>query len=218
LTETLVVVAVVAILAVLAYPALEAARNKSRSAKLVANMKTISAAMFLYVSDNNGRHLPLQPPPNTRWCIYLRPYLPRYDVPTTYTSVFHDPLDLVKYNTMFHPYAPNITLNRAIFSRVAASIARPARHLMITTGLRDPALGIRNSDGSSGGVQYVNSNYYRTAAQAALMTRAPGVHYGVFADGHFEMVPQATILAEAAKDINARSLLWDGLRNNASGR
>jgi hypothetical protein len=50
------------------------------------------------------------------------------------------------------------------------------------------------------------------------MTRAPGVHYGVFADGHFEMVPQATILAEAAKDINARSLLWDGLRNNASGR
>jgi type II secretory pathway pseudopilin PulG len=215
LTETLVVVAVVAILAVLAYPALEAARNKSRSAKLVANMQSISAAMFLYVSDNNGRHVPVHAGTAGNWRDLLRPYLP-WMSPINYNSVLHDPLDTVKYNA-FHPYAPNLTLNRAIFSRLAASIAQPARHLMVTTGIKDPALGILNANGSAGGVQYVTSNHYRTAAQAALMTRAPGVHYCVFADGHFEMVPQATMIAEAAKDGSRRSLFFDHGQNNAGG-
>jgi prepilin-type N-terminal cleavage/methylation domain-containing protein/prepilin-type processing-associated H-X9-DG protein len=66
LVELLVVIAVVAILAALLLPALASARDKSRQAACVSNLRQIGIALLNYASDNDG-HIPYGPkaPPFT---------------------------------------------------------------------------------------------------------------------------------------------------------
>ncbi|MBR2510524.1 MAG: prepilin-type N-terminal cleavage/methylation domain-containing protein [Lentisphaeria bacterium] len=64
LIELLVVIAIIAILAGMLLPALNKAREKSKNAKCLANMKQISLLMTLYVDDSNGFYAPWQQPKN----------------------------------------------------------------------------------------------------------------------------------------------------------
>ena len=72
LIELLVVIAIIAILAGMLLPALNKAREKSKNAKCLANMKQISLLMTLYVDDSNGFYAPWQQPKNDSADFWLR--------------------------------------------------------------------------------------------------------------------------------------------------
>ncbi|MCF7820369.1 MAG: prepilin-type N-terminal cleavage/methylation domain-containing protein, partial [Candidatus Pacebacteria bacterium] len=58
LIELLVVIAIIGLLSTMSVVALNSARQKSRDAKRVADIKQIQTALELYYNDNNG--YPLQ--------------------------------------------------------------------------------------------------------------------------------------------------------------
>ena len=77
LIELLIAVACIAVLAALLVPGLNSARDSSKTAKSVSNLKQMGAAMHLFVTDNNGM-LPradgTDADPGPDWAQALRPY------------------------------------------------------------------------------------------------------------------------------------------------
>jgi prepilin-type N-terminal cleavage/methylation domain-containing protein len=61
LVEILVVIGIIAVLAALAVPVVATAMTTGRKARCAANLKTLSAAIFSYCSDNNGIFPPVTP-------------------------------------------------------------------------------------------------------------------------------------------------------------
>jgi prepilin-type processing-associated H-X9-DG protein/prepilin-type N-terminal cleavage/methylation domain-containing protein len=81
LVELLVVIAIVAIMAALLSPALKAARESARSIKCMSNLKQITTAHAMYVSENDDKLVPYLrshpsygAPPYYGWYQLLNPY------------------------------------------------------------------------------------------------------------------------------------------------
>lgn len=74
LIELLVVIAIIAILSAMLLPALNNAREKSRSIKCIGNLKQINTAFGLYINDYND-YLPFQHDSVTSWYQRLMPYV-----------------------------------------------------------------------------------------------------------------------------------------------
>ena len=57
LIELLVVIAIIAVLAALLMTALHGAKLKAQQAQCTSNVKQMSASVFMYVNDNNDKHV-----------------------------------------------------------------------------------------------------------------------------------------------------------------
>ena len=75
LIELLVVIAIIAILASILLPALNSARNKANTTRCTSNMKQISNANQMYLSENDDYPATCIPPDNTVWFKNLTPFL-----------------------------------------------------------------------------------------------------------------------------------------------
>jgi len=77
LVELLIVIGCIAILASLLWPSFNSARDSSKTAKSISNLKQMAAAMHLYIADNNNM-LPradgTSNDPGLDWAQALRPY------------------------------------------------------------------------------------------------------------------------------------------------
>ncbi|HOJ39907.1 MAG TPA: prepilin-type N-terminal cleavage/methylation domain-containing protein [bacterium] len=73
LIELLVVVAIIAILAAMLLPALSKAREKSRQAACMNNLKQVATAYYMYLGDYN--EWLIAPPQADSWQTLLLPYL-----------------------------------------------------------------------------------------------------------------------------------------------
>ncbi len=63
LSELLVVVAIVGVLSAVLLPAFAAARDRAREAVCLANVRTVAAAVRMYLADNDGRFPPQESDP-----------------------------------------------------------------------------------------------------------------------------------------------------------
>ncbi len=105
LIELLVVIAIIAILASMLLPALARAKEKARRISCTSEVKQISLAMMMYVSDNSSRYPPRFPDPvagplypckpcrTEDWRPYAAPYLSTTTNITNSGSVFVCPAD-----------------------------------------------------------------------------------------------------------------------------
>ena len=75
LIELLVVIAIIAILASILLPALNSARNKANTTRCTSNMKQVSNANQMYLSENDDYPATCIPPDNTVWFKNLAPFL-----------------------------------------------------------------------------------------------------------------------------------------------
>lgn len=231
LVEISVLVAIIAILLALLWPVFGSIQQKARLSQLVSHLRSVHVALHGFATDQQGR-FPWADEGGRSWSYLCSPYVgevfPLGDLNharTANRSVFRDPLD--QTFLISSDRAPRKTRNIAlngIFSlavsggrangvagRRLATIQYPSKLLLATTGA--PAASGQEYAVPAMRVRYDNF----TGPHADGLTRVPGMHYGVFVDGHVRPIPFAEMKAEAMKAAAGRSFLFDDRANNASG-
>src|SRR5687768_5842679 len=92
LIELLVVIAIIAILAAILFPVFAAAREAARKTSCLSNLKQMSLAVSMYVSDNELYPVYSYPSGSVRWHTILQPYVKNEQVfvcPSSSFSRFH---------------------------------------------------------------------------------------------------------------------------------
>jgi len=230
LIELLIVIAIIAVLSALLFPAVGRIQEKARLSQLISNLRTASAGLHGFAADHDGR-FPYTDEGGNMWSKLCAPYVGEtVDANWNYAqsanrSVFRDPLDetFLTSGDRDPRKVRNIALNGVISQlnpdgswkapmgvagRRIATIARPASLLMATTG--SPASAGTEYAGAAMRVRHTNF----TGANADTLTRVPGLHYGIFVDGHVRAIPFAEMKEEAQKAASGMSILFDDRANN----
>lgn len=212
LLELLVVIAIIGILASLLLPALTRAKDQSRKAKCISNVRQITTAGLMYVDDNAGR-FPTDgmPPPaypgvttlyngpnatnNCNWWRWpLVPYLGNLDVlrcPSGDAS--QNPGKMMDADQLTYGYGYNLTF----FNYPAASVQQPVRlavygdcyHWIISTNV-----GVAYAYNGRSLPAVFRDPSISTNDQVTANIRHSNSSSLGFADGHVEPVPTTVMM------------------------
>jgi prepilin-type N-terminal cleavage/methylation domain-containing protein/prepilin-type processing-associated H-X9-DG protein len=88
LIELLVVITIIAILAAILFPVFAQAREKARQTSCLSNLRQMSTAVAMYVTDEEMYPVYSYPTGNTRWHTILQPYVKNEQVFVCPSSAF----------------------------------------------------------------------------------------------------------------------------------
>lgn len=240
--ELLATLGVVSVLMVLLTAGAQSMMRRAATSKLVSNLHSCAAGLMQFATDNGGR-FPASGGGNyatgtyTSWQMAVAPYVQE---PTIYSgrldntpavvkrSVFRDPLDktlgtyggntrhirniAINGTSSFGPDGTEAAAWGASY-RLLSSIAYPSQLLLLTTGQNSEV-----GEEFAGAGMRVGSTYY-SKKDPKILTRIPDQYYCVFADGHFDVLDEATMVREATNDdTKSTSRLFDKPANNGAGK
>jgi prepilin-type N-terminal cleavage/methylation domain-containing protein len=199
LIELLVVIAVIALLAALALPALQQSREASNQTKCLSNMRQLSAAYLLMVTDKDGVLVPNSGGGDT-WYNAVDDYLPTTLVtsedwrslccPSALAGLAKVGVNSSTTASSRATYGLNSKIDSAGDLKRMANLTKPSATILLgDTKIQD--------DWTTMGVQ--KSNIYAWHRK--------NTKYSIcYFDGHFEIVDQAFIDSKKGSDI-----FWQGL-------
>lgn len=207
LVETLIVIGIIATLTVLLVPSLDSMQNRARQAKCASNLRQIGGALLQYAGENNGAL-----PSGRIWDREISPYLGIADWNTkgANTAVLTCPMDKRSGPLASGKYPRSYTSSQikpsdptqGVFgddvnftSRRLSFITRPGSTILIFEYFTDATGKAINNE------QFMQAYGYTAGYQstASLPRLANGRYYHgsafnyLFADGHVEAMPPATV-------------------------
>jgi prepilin-type N-terminal cleavage/methylation domain-containing protein len=199
LIELLVVIAVIALLAALALPALQQSREASNQTKCLSNMRQLSAAYLLMVTDKDGVLVPNSGGGDT-WYNAVDDYLPTTLVtsedwrslccPSALAGLAKVGVNSSTTSSSRATYGLNSKIDSAGDLKRMANLTKPSATILLgDTKIQD--------DWTTMGVQ--KSNIYAWHRNNTKFSIC-------YFDGHFEVVDQAFIDSKKGSDI-----FWQGL-------
>ena len=201
LIELLVVIAVIALLAALALPALQQSREASNQTKFLSNMRQLSAAYLLMVTDKDGVLVPVgDSTTKLTWYNAVDDYLPTTLVtsedwrslccPSALAGLAKVGVNSSTTASSRATYGLNSKIDSAGDLKRMANLTKPSATILLgDTIIQD--------NWTSMGVQ--KSNIYAWHRK--------NTKYSIcYFDGHFEIVDQAFIDSKKGSDI-----FWQGL-------
>jgi type II secretory pathway pseudopilin PulG len=195
----LVVIAVIALLAALALPALQQSREASNQTKCLSNMRQLSAAYLLMVTDKDGVLVPNSGGGDT-WYNAIDDYLPTTLVtsedwkslccPSALAGLAKVGVNSSTTASSRATYGLNSKIDSAGDLKRMANLTKPSATILLgDTKIQD--------DWTTMGVQKSNIYaWHRKNTKFAIC----------YFDGHFEIVDQAFIDSKKGSDI-----FWQGL-------
>ena len=221
LLEMLVVIAIVGILASLLLPALTRAKEQTRKARCVSNIRQITTAGLMYADDNSNRFSPDGTPPpaypgvttlyngpgttnNCNWWRWpLVPYLGNLDVLTCPSGdAAQKPSKMMDADQLTYGYG----YNQSFFNSDASAMKEPSfsaiyadcYHWVISTNV-----GVAYAYNGKNLPGVFNDPSVATNDQATVNIRhSTGSNVGL-ADGHVELVPSTVMMQSGPRMLKA---------------
>jgi len=221
LLETLVAVAIVGTLATMILPALSSARSKADTTKCAGNLRQLGVSLLTYAAESNGSL-----PPGATWDRAISPYLGIEDWNKVGVNapVLNCPADkrIRPLPSGKYPRSYTASVIKAgdqsqgvfgdggtMISRRLSAIPQPGLTIMLFESFTNGSGNTLDNEQFMGGFAW--SSGFQTEASTPKLKNGKLYHQPVmnflFADGHVESLPPATVYTPP-------SLLWRATQKN----